>query len=331
MEILALNKEEMKEVINIKEVIEVNKIALREYSKGLSNVPLRTNLNIEKHNGQSLYMPGYLSSEDALGIKIVSVYKDNIKKGISSVPSVMLLIDDETGFPVSIMDGTYLTQLRTGAISGAATDLLARKDSKIFTIIGAGGQAELQLEGVLAIRDIEEVYIFDISEENRKKFVQEMNNKYSKKYNVEIKEALDLEEVIKKSDIITSVTTARNKTFNGEWVKKGTHVNGVGSYTPEMAEIDSELIFKSDKIYIDTKDAIVESGDFVQIVESGDFNIEKVTGELGELILGKTPGRENDEEITFFETTGNAVLDIMAAKKIYDFAKQKNIGNIINL
>lgn len=331
MEILALNKEEMKEVINIKEVVEANKIALREYSKGLSNVPLRTNLNIEKYNGQSLYMPGYLSSEDALGIKIVSVYKDNIKKGISSVSSVMLLIDDETGFPISIMDGTYLTQLRTGAISGAATDLLARKDSKIFTIIGAGGQAELQLEGVLAIRDIEEVYIFDISEENRKKFVQEMNNKYSKKYNVEIKEALDLEEVIKKSDIITSVTTARNKTFNGEWVKKGTHVNGVGSYTPEMAEIDSELIFKSDKIYIDTKDAIVESGDFVQIVESGDFNIEKVTGELGELILGKTLGRENDEEITFFETTGNAVLDIMAAKKIYDFAKQKNIGNIINL
>src|SRR5699024_10139533 len=98
-----------------------------------------------------------------------------------------------------------------------------------------------------------------------------------------------------------------------------------------MAEIDSELIFKSDKIYIDTKDALVESGDFVQIVESGDFNIEKVTGELGELILGKTPGRENDEEITFFETTGNAVLDIMAAKKIYDFANQKNIGNIINL
>lgn len=331
MEILVLNAEKMAEVIDIKEVIEANKLALKAYSEGKANIPLRTNLDISKYNGQSLYMPGYLADEGALGVKIVSVYPDNIKKGMTSVPSLMLLVDDKTGFPISMMDGTYLTQLRTGAISGAATDILAKKDSKVFTLIGAGGQAELQLEAVLAIRDLEKVYIFDINEDNRKKFVNEMNEKYSKKYNVVIEECISLENSIKESDIITSVTTARNATFNGDWVQEGAHVNGVGSYTPDMAEIDSKLILKADKIYCDTKDALVESGDFVQMIEKNIFDISQVNGELGEVISKKIIGRENDNEITFFETTGNAVFDIMVAKRIYDFAVKKNFGNIINM
>lgn len=331
MEILILNTEEMKEVIDIKDAIEANKLALKAYSAGEADIPLRTNLDIKKFNGQSLYMPGYLENEHALGVKVVSVYPDNIKKNKSSVPSIMLLVDDKTGFPISIMDGTYLTQLRTGAVSGAATDILAKKDSKVFTLIGAGGQAELQLEAILAVRNIETAYIFDINEENRKQFVKEMNEKYSKKYNVNIEECISLEDSIKESDIITSVTTARGATFNGDWVKKGTHVNGVGSYTPEMAEIDSKLILKANKIYCDTKDALVESGDFVQIINKGIFNKDKVTGELGELILNKTIGRENDKEITFFETTGNAVLDIMVARKIYEYAVDKNFGTRINI
>ena len=331
MEILILNEKQMKEIIKIEEAIENNKLALKAYSNNEGVIPLRSNLNIEEFKGQSLYMPGYLASENALGVKLVSVYPENRKKGLLAVPSLMLLVDDATGFPNCIMDGSYLTQLRTGAISGSATDILSRKDSSIFTLIGTGGQGALQLEAVLSVRDIKTAYVFDINKENMSKFAKEMQENFGEKYGVEIREALDLEDAIRQSDIITSVTTSREKTFDGNWVKPGSHINGVGSYTPEMSEIDGNLVIRANKVYCDTRDAVIESGDFVKIINQGIFKEEDITGELGEVLLGRIPSRENDEEITFFETTGNAIFDITAAKKIYDLAKEKNIATSITI
>lgn len=331
MEILVLNTEQMKEAIDMKEAIRANEIALKNYSAGKADIPLRTNLDIEKYDGKSLYMPGYLEDEDALGVKIVSVYPDNIQKGLTSVPSLMLLVDAETGFPKCMMNGTYLTQLRTGALAGLGTELLSREDSKIFTLIGTGGQAEQQLEAVLAVRDIEKVNVFGINEEKCLEFVEKVSLKFEDKYNVKIEKCNNLEQAIKESDIITSVTTSKTPTFNGEWVKKGTHINGVGSYTPDMIEIDGKLILKADKVYCDTKDAIVESGDFVNIIKNEGYKKENIDGELGELAVNKSAGRVSDEDITFFKTTGNAVLDIMVAKKIYDFAIEKSIGETISI
>ena len=331
MEILVLNKEEMEAVIDMKDAIEADKLALKAYSKGRADIPLRVNLDVEEFKGQNLYMPCYLADENALGVKIVSVYPENVKKGLLAVPSLMVLVDDENGFPNCMMDGSYLTQLRTGAVSGAATDLLARKDSSVFTLIGSGGQAEFQLEAILAVRNIKKAYVFDINEENRNKFAQRMQEKFGEKYGVLIEATGDLEGAIGESDIITSVTTARGATFKDAWVKKGTHINGVGSYTPEMAEIDGDLIKRADKVYVDTRDALVESGDFVQLIEAGEYGADQIDGELGQLIEAKAFGRESEEEITFFETTGNAVLDIMVAKKIYDLACEKNMGSSISI
>lgn len=331
MEILVLNKEEMEAVIDMKDAIEADKLALEAYSGGRADIPLRVNLDVDQFKGQNLYMPGYLADENALGVKIVSVYPDNLKKGLSSVPSLMILVDDENGFPNAMMDGTYLTQLRTGAVSGAATDLLARKDSSVFTLIGSGGQAEFQLEAILAVRDIKKAYVFDINEENREKFALRMQEKFGEKYGVVIEATGDLEAAVREADIITSVTTARVATFKNEWVKDGCHINGVGSYTPEMAEIDKDLIKRADRVYVDTRDALVESGDFVQLIEEGSYKKEDIDGELGELISSGQAGRGSEEDITFFETTGNAVLDIMVAKKIYDLACEKNMGKTISI
>lgn len=331
MKILVLNKEDMMQVIDMKEAIESDKIALKSYSNNKADIPLRINLDILKNNGQSLYMPGYLPDENALGIKLVSVFPDNKEKNLTSVPSLMVMVDDETGFPNCLMDGTFLTQLRTGAIAGAGTDLLARKNSEIFTLIGTGGQAPQQLEAVLSVRPIKKVYVSDINKSRGEKFAQDMTKIYGKKYNVEILFAENLEECIKVSDIITTVTTSKKKTFDGDWVKKGTHINAIGSYTPEMAEIDKKLILKSDKIYCDTMDALVESGDFTELVDENLFSKSDITGELGELLSEKTVGRENDDEITFLESTGNAVLDIMVSKTIYDLAIKKNIGKFIEI
>lgn len=327
MQILVLKDHEMKEVLSMPEAIQADKDALSLYSKGEVTIPLRTNLDIPEQEGQSLYMPGYAADASALGVKIVSVYPGNIKKGLTSVPATMVLVDTETGQVSSIMDGTYLTQLRTGAVAGAATDELARKDSSIFTLIGTGGQAETQLEAVLAVRPIKQVYVSDLDRERAKEFAENMTSLYGEKYNTVIEAASSLEDAVRKSDIITSVTTSPVKTFDGSWVKPGAHINGVGSYTSKMAEIDAAILQNAGKIYCDTKDALVESGDFTQAVEKGLFNPEDLTGELGDLINGKTPGRESDEEITFFKTTGNAVLDIVTAQRIYEAAKKANIGS----
>ncbi|MFO8069998.1 MAG: ornithine cyclodeaminase family protein [Alkalibacterium sp.] len=321
-----LKADEMKNVLPMKEAIQADKDALSLYSADKVNIPLRVNLNVPEQEGQSLYMPGYAAEARALGVKIVSVYPKNIEKGLTSVPATMVLVDTETGQVSSIMDGTYLTQLRTGAVAGAATDLLAREDSSIFTLVGTGGQAETQLEAVLAVRPIKQVYVSDLNMERATEFAEKMTALYGEKYDTTIEAASSLEEAIRQSDIVTSVTTSPVKTFDGKWVKSGAHINGVGSFTPKMAEIDSIILQNAGKIYCDTKDALVESGDFTQPIEKGLFDIENVTGELGDLLNGETAGRESEEEITFFKTTGNAVLDIVTAQRIYEAAIEKEIG-----
>ena len=149
MRIRVLNENDIKKVMDMKAAIFATKDALKEYSNGKTDIPLRANLNVPEHNGQSLYMYGYVPGQDALGVKIVSVYPDNIAKNLTSVPATMVTLNSETGEVNSLIDGTYLTRLRTGAISGAATDELANPDSKIFALFGTGGQAETQLEAVL--------------------------------------------------------------------------------------------------------------------------------------------------------------------------------------
>lgn len=332
MKIIVLNEADMRRVFSMEEAVRADKDALKLYSEGKSNIPLRANLDVPENEGQSLYMYGYAAPAHALGVKIVSVYPKNIEKGLNSVPATMVLVNSETGEVCSIMDGTFLTRIRTGGVSGAATDELARKDSKVFALFGTGGQAETQLEAVLTVRRIELVKVFDISRERAEAFAQRMTEEFCEKFGVKIIAAASPEEAVEDADIITTVTTAKKAVFDGRLVKKGAHVNGVGSYTPEMAEVDEYLVVNADKVYVDTRDgAVNESGDLIQPIRKGVFSADRVTGELGELIAGKTAGRQSDSEITFFETTGSAVLDIVTAQRIYECAVSQGIGSIIEM
>ncbi|WP_297281867.1 ornithine cyclodeaminase family protein [uncultured Anaerococcus sp.] len=333
MQIRVLNEKDIKKVMDMKAAIGATKDALKAYSNGGTDIPLRANLDVADHNGQSLYMYGYVPSENALGVKIVSVYPDNIAKNLTSVPATMVTLNNETGEVNSLIDGTYLTRLRTGAIAGAATDELANKDSKIFALFGTGGQAETQLETILNVRDIKEVRVFDLSKDRAEDFAKRMKEKLGNSFDFEIKAVDSADQAIENADIITTVTTAKDPVFDGTKVKKSCHINGVGSYTPEMSEIPEYIISHADKIYVDTFDgAVSESGDFIKPIKNGSFDADKdITGELGEKLLGKISGRENTEEITFFETTGSAVLDLVVGQKILEAAEKENIGQIIEM
>ena len=331
-EILILKESDISSMITMSDIIEADKEALSIYSSQKSNIPLRSNLDIPEYKGQCLFMNGYAAPAKALGVKIVSVYPENINKNLTSVPATMVLVDAETGMVNSLLDGTYLTRLRTGAISGLATDILSRKDSKIFALFGTGGQAITQLEAVLTVRKIEEVRVFDVFKERAQEFAKKMTEIFGKKFNVKIIAAENSDKAVENADIITTVTTSKKPVFDANKVKKNVHINGVGSYTPEMQEIPGDILVKANKIFVDTRDgAINESGDLIKPIQSGLINKEKINGELGEVINGLMKGRENDDEMTFFKTTGSAVLDLVAAQKIYEMAKARKVGQMVDL
>lgn len=330
MKIIVLKQDDMKKVFRMKDAVQADKDALELYSSGKSDIPLRVNLDVPEHEGQSLYMPGYAAEANALGVKIVSVYPKNIEKGLTSVPATMVLVNNQTGEVCSLMDGTFLTRIRTGAVSGAATDILARKESSTFALFGTGGQAETQLEAVLTVRPIKLVKVFDISPERAANFAQRMTAAFGEKFGVRIIAAKSSDDAIADADVITCVTTTKVPVFDGKKVKKGCHINGVGSYTPEMHEIDEYTLTHADKVYVDTRNGVLnESGDLIIPIQNGTFRAEDVTGELGEVITGKVPGRSSDDEITVFKTTGSAVLDIVTAQRIYESALKQGIGSVV--
>ncbi|MEH7503048.1 ornithine cyclodeaminase family protein [Neobacillus drentensis] len=328
---LVLTKEDIKKVFTMKDAIEADKEALRIYSAGKSVSPLRVNIDIPKEQGQSLFMPAYVEELDATGIKIVSVFPKNIEKGLPSVPAQMILLDGTTGEVCAILDGTYLTQLRTGAVQGAASDILAKKDAKIGALIGTGGQAATQLEAMVCVRNLQEVRVADINFERAKEFAEKMQEELAA-YGTKVVAVENGNAAVKDADIITSVTTSRKPVFDGTLVKKGAHVNGVGAYTPQMQELDETIVQKADKVFFDTKEGVLaEAGDFITPMEKGLVTEDDFDGELGEVILGKISGRETDEEITLFKTVGMAVLDVVTAQKIYQKAVENKIGQAVEI
>ncbi len=328
---LILSRDDMKKVLTMKDAVESVKEAFSVYSQGKSVVPLRVNIDIAKHGGQSLFMPGYVEDLDSIGIKIVSVFPKNAEKGKPVVPAQMLLLDGTTGEVCCIMDGTYLTQLRTGAASGAASDVLAVKDAKIAALFGAGGQAMCQLEALLAVRKLQKVKVYSRDAHQLEDFVKKANLEL-KNYGAEIVSARSSEEAVKDADIITVVTTAKKPVFEGKLVKKGAHINGVGSYTREMQELDEYIVKEADKVFVDSKQAVLaESGDFIQPMEKGIIDESRINGELGEVIFEKLKGRETKDEITLFKTVGIAVQDVVTAYKIYKKALENGVGRVVEI
>lgn len=323
---ILLNKQDIQKIFNMKEAIETSKEAFRLYSEGRTVVPLRTNIDVPKYEGQTLYMIAYVEDIDCGGVKIVSVFPKNIEKGIASVQACMVLVDEITGETIAMLDGTYLTQLRTGAAQGAATDILARKDAKIGVLFGAGGQATSQLEAMLTVRPLEYVYIFDVNKERAREFAAIQQERLSS-YGANIVACDEPSDIIPEADIITTVTTSKKPVFKGSLVKRGAHINGVGAYTPQMQELDEDLIIRADKIYVDSKDAVLsEAGDLIIPINKGLITKDKITGELGEVIIGSVKGREHDDEITIFKTVGIAVQDIVTGYKIYQKALKTGVG-----
>lgn len=325
-----LSRADVQKAITMREAVEIVKDAFAQLSNNEATVPLRVPIQIPEHAGTILFMPAYLSRTDALAVKIVSVHGENPKRGLPLIHAVVAVLDPATGKTVALMEGGYLTALRTGAVSGAATDLLARREARVAAIFGAGVQGRSQLLGIGAVRTLERVYIFDAVRESVDKFIGEMRGQRGVPN--DLRAATSTAEAVRDADIICTATTSSTPVYDGSLVKPGAHVNGVGSYTPQMCENGEALIRRADKIVVDSyAGALAEAGDLIIPLGKGIIHRSNIYAELGEIAGGKKPGRERDAEITFFKSIGNAVQDASVAHAILKRAEEIGLGTETDL
>lgn len=323
---LLLSREDIKKVFTIKDAIEADKKAFQLVVEGKCDAPLRTNIQAPKHDGCFLFMPAYVEEMDTASLKIINIFPHNIDNGIPSSPAQVLLIDGNTGIVTAVLDGTYVTQLRTGAASGAAFDVLARKDARIGALIGTGGQAATQLEAMMAARNLEEVRVYDMNYERTQDFAARMQEEL-KDYGTKIVAVRSSDEAVEGADLLITVTPSSKPVFDGTKVKAGATVSCVGAYQHHMQEMDPRILTRASKIYFDSEEAVLsESGDILIPLEEGVITKDDFTGDLGDVIRGKITGRENDDEIIVFETVGVATQDLVAAKEIYEKAVAAGVG-----
>ncbi len=323
---LLLSRTDIQKVFSMEEAIEADKTAFKMHVEGKDEAPLRTKIQAPKYEGCFLFMPAYAAEMDTASLKIVNIFPKNIDNGIPSAPAQVFLIDGKNGLVTAVLDGTYVTQLRTGAASGAAFDVLSRKDAQEGALIGTGGQAATQLEAMITARKLKKVRIYDLNYERTLAFANKMSEEL-KKYDTEITAVTSSDEAIDNADLIVTVTPSAKPVFDGSKVKKGATVSCVGSYQPHMQEMDPVILERASKIYFDSEDAVLsEAGDILIPLEEGRITKEDFTGDLGDVLLGKITGRENDEEIIVFKTVGIATQDLITAKCIYEKAVSQGIG-----
>ncbi|HUF00283.1 MAG TPA: hypothetical protein VMN99_13580 [Anaerolineales bacterium] len=327
---LLLTGEDVRKALPMSEAIETMKSAYASLSNGKAVMPLRTRLSIPDSEALSLFMPAFVSSEDgnALAIKVVSLFPTNPARGLAYIQATVLVFDAETGRAIALLEGSSLTAIRTGAAGGAAIDLLARADSKVAAIFGAGAQGRTQLEAACTARQIETAFICDANMEKSKTFVEEMKGRGL--ITKDIRVAQNAKEAIENADIICTATTSLKPVFDDKDLQTGTHISAVGSYTPDMQEVPAETLQRA-KIFVDSRAAsLEEAGDLIQPMHAGLFDESHICGELGEIVLGKISGRQSQAEITYFKSVGIAVQDAMAARVALNNARKMNIGKEVD-
>jgi ornithine cyclodeaminase len=322
---LLLNRADIEKVFTTRDAIDAVKTAFKMTEDGKIVSPLRTVIE-GKYDGAFLFMPAYAPDLDAASLKVIDIFPHNIDNGLMTSPAQVMLIDGATGYVVAMMDGTFVTQLRTGASSGAAFDLLAKKDCRKGALIGTGGQAATQLASMLEARSLETVSVYDINAERCAAFCAQMREKLAA-YGADIQPAETSDACIEDADLIITVTASKEPVFDGTKVKEGATISCVGTYQPDRREMDPTILPRTAKIICDSKEAALsETGDLLIPIADGIITEDDVLGSLGDVINGTLPGRESDEEIIVYETVGIAAQDLVTAKAIYDKAVEKGIG-----
>ena len=314
-------------VLTMKPCIDAVEEAFRQLSLGNVVQPTRPTIRIPAHKALINAMPAYIGGVEALGVKWVGGYLGNPALGLPVVQATIILNDGTNMSPLAVMNGTYITAVRTGAAAGVATKHLARAGASSAGIIGAGVQAKSQLEAVCAVRPIASARVYDVFPEAAAKYATEM----SAKLGIPVVAVATAEEAVRDMDVICTASTSKTPVVLGTWLTPGAHINGIGSHSVDARELDTETIVRS-KVVVDTMDAaMAEAGDILTPIAEGAITQDHIHGELGDVITGKIAGRGSETEITLFKSQGLAIQDVATAQLVYKAAVEQGIGIEVSL
>ena len=327
MPVLIADQQLVTDLLPMPEAIDVMRHALRLLYQGDVVMPLRSMVVLPGGDRVMGLMPSYMGGIEALGVKVVAAFPANFGTEYDTHQGVVLLFDTERGLLRAVVDATAVTAIRTAAVSGLATDLLARPDAARLAIIGAGTQAHTHLQAMRAVRPIEHVRVFSVPEESARQFAA----RESAAHGIPVEVAASAQEAVADADIVCTVTTATEPVVRGAWLRPGTHVNAVGAYTPVTRELDSDLVAGA-RLYADRRESLLsEAGEFLIPKGEGRVGDDHVAGEIGEVLAGDVPGRTSPDQITLFKSLGIAIEDLASARHVYDRAKERGLGTWVEI
>jgi alanine dehydrogenase len=328
MRTLLLTEREVKQLLSMQEVMEAVELAFAE--KGLKRVemPPKLYLFFKRYNGDLRTMPSYLEGLEVSAVKVVNVHPDNrTKHDLPTVMAMIILIDPKNGAPIAVMAGTWITDIRTGASGGVAAKYLARKDSKVVGLVGAGAQSRTQLMALSALYGrLEEVRVWSRTKETREKFIQEMKPMCT---NIDQMVPVEMvENAVRGADIVVTTTPSRVSIISNDWISPGMHINCIGADAPGKQELDPAIL-KRAKIIVDDWEQASHSGEINVPLTEGIIKQEGLWGEMGEIVAGLKKGRVSADEITVFIATGLAIEDAVTANIVFRKAMAQRIGQFI--
>lgn len=325
-----ISRDQISQLVPMHHAIDAVAQAFAQLAAGEAVVPQRQRVAVPPVDGLALLMPAYLQASDALGVKLLTVFPQNAASDLPTIQALVVLFDTATGTPLALMDGTYLTALRTGAASGVATQAMARDDAHTLALFGAGATALHQVLAICTVRSITRVLLVNRSADRAVQLAETLRG-FGTPVPPDVRVAPSVAIALREADIVCLATAASAPLFDDADVRPGTHINGIGSYMPTMQELPGATVARARVVVDQRQTAWAEAGDLIIPRNAGMISESHVVAELGEIVRGSVCGRTSDSEITFFKSVGNAVQDVAVARLAYTLAQKAGVGTEIVL
>ncbi len=318
---LVLTGSQVMQVLDMDLALAAVEEAFRAYGAGRVNMPPKAYLTLAQGDFRAMYGEIFLARDHICGLKWVNVHPGNPAQGLLTVMAKILLNDPDTGLEFADLDGTHITDYRTGAAGGVAVKNLARPEATRLGLIGAGAQARTQVAAILKVRSIQEIVVFDRHREHSEAFAAEV----AAVYGVKARAATEAAQAVTGQDIVVTTTPSRTPVVKREWVSPGTHINAIGADAARKQEL-APANLNAGKVVVDDWAQASHSGEINVPLAQGELTPEQIYGSLGDIVVGKKPGRENSEEITVFDSTGLIIQDLALALAVYQRARERGLG-----
>ena len=326
--VLVLTKEDIESVVTMDDAIAAVEQGFRAFNSDEAVVPFPVALNVPDGHGDIHIKPGYMKGSSSYTVKIASGFYDNPERGLPVSHGMLLLFDSRTGYPVCFeVDRCFLTDLRTAAAGAVAAKVLAKNKISKVAVIGTGTQARLQVIALSKVRNFQELRVWGRDREKAEAYASDMSGKLAAKVVV----AETAEEAVRGSDVVITATMSSSPVVKVDWISGGAHITAMGSDEPGKQELDTKILARADKVVVDSLKQCARLGEVHHALEDGSMEEGDVHAELGEVLLGKKPGRESDKEVTVCDLTGIAIQDVAISQFVYEKAMKSGKGFFIEV